>query len=140
MLNLKQLVRHTDDGRKQRARYVKLVGLKTGHLRSGLGYVASKSRSTHRVDANGKIVRTVDPQTHITVITFIDRKLNVHCACSCEDNTFRWEYANTVKNASEIEYSNGEPPTTTNPRLRNSLCKHMVALVDRIRPKLPPGT
>lgn len=140
MLNLKQLLRHTDDGRKQRARYVKLTGLKTGYLRSGLGYVASKSKSTHRVSPDGKVTRVENPQEHITVITFIDKKLNVHCACSCEDNTFRWEYANTAKNASEIEYSNGEPPTTTNPKLRNSLCKHMVALVNRIRPKLPAGT
>lgn len=140
MLNLKQLVRNTDPGRKQRALYVKILGLKIGHLRSGLGYVACKSRSTHRVNEAGKLVRVSNPTQHITVITFIDKKLNVHCACSCEDNTFRWEYANTQKGASEIEYSNGAPPTTTNPQLRNSLCKHMMSLVERIRPKLPPGT
>lgn len=140
MLNLKQLVRHTDDERKQRARYVKIVGVKTGYLRSGLGYVASKSKTVQKVNHAGKLIRVSDPTEHITVITFVDKKLNVHCACSCEDNTFRWEYANTAKGASEIEYSNGAPPTTTNPQLRNSLCKHMVALVDRIRPKLPPGT
>lgn len=140
MLNLKQLFRQTDEGRKQRALYVKVLGLKTGYLRSGLGYVASKSMSTHKVDASGKLVRVSNPTQHVTVITFVDKKLNVHCACSCEDNTFRWEYANAAKGASEIEYSNGEPPTTTNPKLRNSLCKHMVALVNKIRPKLPPGT
>ena len=140
MLNLKQLFKRTDEGRMQRARYVKLVGLKTGHLRSGLGYVASKSMTTHKVNEKGKLVKVQDPRPHITVITFIDKKLNVHCACSCEDNTFRWEFANTQKNAAEIEYSNGAPPSTTNPNLRNSLCKHMVALVERIKPKLPPGT
>lgn len=140
MLNLKQLVRQTDKERKQRAQYVKVLGVKTGYLKSGLGYVASKSKSTHKVNAAGKLVRVASPTQHITVITFVDKKLNVHCACSCEDNTFRWEYANTQKGAAEIEYSNGEPPVTTNPQLRNSLCKHMVALVDRIRPKLPPGT
>lgn len=140
MLNLRQLIRRTDDGRKQRARYVKNVGVKTGRLRSGLAYVASKSKSTHKVNAKGKLVRVPNPPVHITVITFIDRKLNVHCACSCEDNTFRWEFANTAKDASEIEYSNGEPPTTTNPMLRNSMCKHMIALVDKISAKLPPGT
>lgn len=140
MLNLKQLIRRTDDARKERARRVKLVGLKTGYLLSGLGYVASKSMTTHKLDARGKLVRVANPPQHVTVITFIDKKLNVHCACSCEDNTFRWEFANTVKDAAEIEYSNGAPPVTTNPMLRNSLCKHMIALVDRIRPKLPPGT
>lgn len=140
MLNLKQLVRRTDIGRTQRARYVKLVGMKTGYLRSGLGYVASKSQTTHKLNARGRLVKVENPTQHVTVITFIDKKLNVHCACSCEDNTFRWEFANAVKDAAEIEYSNGAPPTTTNPMLRNSLCKHMLALVDRIRPKLPPGT
>lgn len=140
MLNLKQFIKKTDPDRQQRARYVKIIGMKTGHLRSGLGYVACKSYSTHKVDPSGKLVKTLNPSHHVTVITFIDNKLNVHCACSCEDNTFRWEFANAVKDAAEIEYSNGEAPTTTNPKLRNSLCKHMFALVMKIRPKLPPGT
>ena len=140
MLNLKRFMAKTDDERKQRARYVKLVGVKTGHLKNGLGYVACKSYSTHKVNAKGKLVRTQSPNHHVTVMTFIDKKLNVHCACSCEDNTFRWEFANTAKDAAVIEYSNGEAPSTTNPKLRNSLCKHMVALVEYIRPKLPPGT
>jgi len=140
MLTLKQFMTKTDEGRKQRAQYVRIVGLKTGYLKSGLGYVACKSYSTHKVNEQGRLVRVPNPEHHITVITFIDKKLHVHHACSCQDNLFRWEWANTQKNASEIEYSNGEPPTTTNPRFKNSLCKHGVALVERIRPKLPPGT
>lgn len=139
-LTLKQFMQRTDGDRKQRANYVKITGMKTGHLKSGLGYVACKSYSTHKVDANGKLVRTVSPNQHVTVITFIDAKLHVYAACSCEDNTFRWEWANANKGAAEIEYSNGEPPTTTNPKLRASLCKHMIALVRRVAPKLPPGT
>lgn len=140
MRNLKQLLARTDRERKQRAQYVRLVGVKTGHFKNGLGYVASKSYSTHKVNSQGKLVRTQNPNHHVTVITFMDKKLNVHCACSCEDNTFRWEFANAQKGASVIEYSNGEPPTTTNPKMRVGLCKHMVALVEKIRHKLPPGT
>jgi hypothetical protein len=140
MLNLKQLMKRTDDERKQRAQYVRIVGRKTGHLKNGLGYVASQSYTTHRVNDRGRMVRTSNPNRHVTVITFIDKKLNVHCACSCEDNTFRWEFANTQKGGAVIEYSNGEAPTTTNPKLRVSMCKHMIALVEGIRAKLPPGT
>lgn len=140
MLNLKQLVQKTDEGRKERARFVKLTGVKTGHLQNGLGYVACKSYSTHHIDKKGKPVRNTNPQHHITVITFMDHKLNVNVACSCEDNTFRWEVANWYKDASEIEYSNGFRPNVTNPRLKPGLCKHMYALVERIQSKLPPGT
>ena len=140
MLTLKQFMRKTDRERHNRSAYVRIVGMKTGRFQNGLGYVASKSYSTHKVNAQGKMVRIPKPQHHVTVITFIDKRLHVHCACSCEDNTFRWEFANTQKDASEIEYSNGEPPNTTNPTMRTSLCKHMVALVNKVRPKLPPGT
>lgn len=139
-LTLKEFMRRTDGDRKARAQYVRIVGMKTGHLKSGLGYVACKSYSTHRVNQQGKLVRTSNPNQHVTVLTFIDKKLHVYAACSCEDNTFRWEWANAQKNAAEIEYSNGEPPSTTNPAHRASLCKHMVALVNKVAPKLPPGT
>lgn len=140
MLTLKQFMRKTDRGRHYRAGFVRIVGMKTGHFKSGLGYVASKSYTTHKVNDRGQLIRIQNPQHHVTVITFIDKRLHVHVACSCEDNTFRWEFANTQKDASEIEYSNGAPPTTTNPMLRTSLCKHTIALVNKVKPKLPPGT
>ncbi len=139
-LTLKQMLQRTDRDRKYRSGFVKISKMKTGYLKNGLGYVACQSYSTHKVGADGRLVKTTNPNHHVTVYTFIDKKLHVHCACSCEDNTFRWEFANTQKNASEIEYSNGDPPSTTNPLLRVSLCKHMVALAEKIKPKLPPGT
>lgn len=140
MLTLKQLMQRTDMDRKQRANYVKITGMKTGYLKSGLAYVACKSYSTYRVGADGKLVRTENPTHHVTVLTFIDKKLHVHFACSCLDVTYRFEYANWYHGAAEIEYSNGEPPVVQNPRLRASLCKHGVALVEKVKPKLPPGT
>jgi hypothetical protein len=139
-LTLKQMLKKTDGERHARAAFVKISKMKTGYLANGLGYVACQSYSTHNIGPDGRPVRKTTRNHHVTVYTFIDKKLHVHCACSCEDNTFRWEFANTQKNASEIEYSNGEPPSTTNPKLRVSLCKHMIALADKIRPKLPPGT
>jgi hypothetical protein len=136
-LTLKQFFQRTDPARKQRAKYVKITGMKTGHLRSGLAYVACKSYSTHKVNEQGKLVRVSQPNHHITVLTFINNKLQVHVACSCEDNTYRWEWANTQKDAAVIEYSDGSPPDYTNPKYRASMCKHMVALTMKIGPKLP---
>lgn len=136
-LTLKQFFQRTDRDRQARARYVKITGMKTGHLKSGLAYVASKSHSTHRINSEGKLVRTVNPTQHITVITFINSKLHVHVACSCEDNTYRWEWANTQKGAAVIEYSDGSPPDYNNPRYRASMCKHMVALTLKIIDRLP---
>lgn len=140
MLTLKQFFQRTDRARKARAERVRITGMKTGHLRSGLGYVASKSHSTHRLTAEGKWEKVTKPNYHITVITFIDARLHVHVACSCEDNLYRWEWANTQKDAAVIEYSNGDAPDYNNPTYRASMCKHMVALVNRVKPKLPPGT
>lgn len=136
-LTLKQFFQRTDRARQARARYVKIIGMKTGHLKSGLAYVASKSYSTHRIDAEGKPVRVTTPEQHITVITFINSRLHVHVACSCEDNTYRWEWANAQKGAAVIEYSDGSPPDYNNPRYRASMCKHMVALTLKIINKLP---
>ncbi len=140
MLTLKQFMAKTDSERKQRAKYVRITRMKTGHLKNGLGYVACQSYSTHKVDDTGKLVRAIDPQHYVTMITFIDSKLHVHFSCSCLDLCFRFEFSNEKKNAGIIEYSNGEAPIVTNPKMLPSLCKHGVALVERIKPKLPPGT
>lgn len=140
MLTLKQLVARTDPERKQRATYVKIIKMKTGHNSEGRGVVLAQSYSRMKVNSEGRLVRNASPERYMSGIVFLNTKLQVHVACSCLDNTFRWEWANANKGASEIEYSNGEPPNTTNPMYKTGLCKHLVALVERIAPKLPPGT
>ncbi len=139
MLTLRQLFKRTTEDRKQRAMYVKVLQMKTGHTKEGLGFVAAKTRSTHIVNGDGKLVRNPKPTTYVSMIIFIDRKLNCHVSCSCDDNLYRWEYANAGKNAAEIEYSNGEPPIYTNPGYKPGLCKHLVSLYLKIQPKLPSG-
>lgn len=137
MLTLKQFFQRTDRARRARAARVRIIGMKTGRLKSGLGYVASKSYSTHKLSPDGKWVKNTNPNTYITVITFIDARLHVHVACSCMDYAMRWEVANWYRDAGTVEYSNGEPPLITNPTFRSSLCKHEYALVLKILNKLP---
>ncbi len=77
---------------------------------------------------------------YLAMITFVDKALHVHVSCSCDDLTYRYEFSNSLKNAGEIEYSNGEPSDITNPLYKPSLCKHLYQLYLKIQPKLPPGT
>lgn len=58
-------------------------------------------------------------------------------SCGCERFMFHHEYALHYHGMSHIIYSNGEPPTATNPRFRASLdgvqvCKHLYALAVRL--------
>lgn len=136
MLTLDQLYQRTTEDRKQRAQYVKLMQTKVGHTELGLGFIAARTYSTYKVNNQGQLVRNINPQHYVSMIVFLDRKLHVHVSCSCGDNCFRWETANSYKNAAEIEYSNGEAPNITNPRYNPGLCKHLTRLYESIRPRL----
>src|SRR5882672_12172135 len=106
MMNLKRLAKYTSEDRKDRARYVKVLAMKTGYTPDGLGFMAAKTYSQYRIDADGRKRLVNNPDHYISMITFIDHKLNCHVSCSCGDLCFRWEYANNLKDAGEIEYSN----------------------------------
>lgn len=49
-------------------------------------------------------------------------------AHNCENFVYYFEYANSVRNASRLLYSNGNAPVVTNPHLLPGCCKHLVAL------------
>ncbi len=140
MLTIRQLFTRTSKDRKQRAQYVRCLGMKTGYTKAGFGFVAAKSYSFYKVNSEGRLVRNLTPHKYLTMITFVNSKLQCHVSCSCEDNLYRWEFANANRGAAEIEYSNGDPPNTTNPEYKPALCKHLVALYLKIQPKLPTGT
>ena len=140
MLNLRQFERKLDPLRKLNSRYVKIIRMKTGYTDEGLGFVASQAYSTHVLNANGQLIKKETKDVYVTMITFIDNKLNVHISCSCPDNLYRWEVANSLKDAAEVEYSNGEMPDITNPSRLNRTCKHSFRLYQQIKSKLPPGT
>lgn len=138
MLNLRQLANKTTDLRKINSRYVKIKGRpKTGYDSEGHAYIAAQTYSTHVVTEKGVVLRNPSPSKYVTMITFVNKKLDCKVSCSCADNMFRWEVANWYKNASEIEYSNGERPRITNPRLNPGLCKHLFYLFLKIQHKLP---
>lgn len=139
MLTLKQLYQRTTPERKDRAQYVRIIKVKMGHTKQGLGYVACRSYSRFKVGADGRLKRNEDPTHYVTMFTFLNKKLQCIASCSCGDNTFRFEVSNSYKGAAEIEFSNGEPPLTTNPTFKVGMCKHMTSLYKKIQPKLPPG-
>lgn len=139
MLTLRQLYSRTDQDRKERARFVRIVKTKIGHNKQGLGYIAAQTYSTHKVTEDGRLVKNSDPHRHMTMITFLNNKLQCVVNCSCEDYTYRWETSNSYKEAAKLDYSNGDPPVFTNPSFKNALCKHAISLYLKIRPKLPPG-
>lgn len=138
MKTLKQLARQTTKERKQKAQYVKIIATKIGHNRKGQGYVAAKTYSMFVIDKDGRLVKNPNKTYYVSMITFVDKKLNCILSCSCGDNTFRWEASNSYKGAANIEYSNGEPPVVTNPTFAIGACKHLYALMIKINPKLPP--
>lgn len=137
MLTLDQIARRTSRLRQQGARFVRFTDLKKGYLSNGNGYIAGASYSTHRIGSDGRAVPNPDPSKYVTVFEFLDTELHVKCSCSCSDFTFRWEWALWNRGAAEIEYSNGDSPNMTNPQYKPAMCKHSLALYDKIKGKLP---
>lgn len=138
MLNIHQIVKKANRLRQEGAHYVRITDLKKGYDARGRGFVASASFSTHLIGEDGRPVPNPHPHKYVTVITFLDAKLNVKVSCSCADFLYRWEVALHNKGAADIEYSNGAFPTMTNPSGKHATCKHLIALYNRIKNKLPP--
>lgn len=138
-MKIQELYRRTSDERKYLAQFVRLKEMKSGHLTDGSGFVAAHTESVKKVDRHGFLVPVpaAERKSYVSAIVFTDKKLNVKVGCSCLDNLFRWEYSNAQKGAADIYYSNGQPPNTTNPLLRVSLCKHLTALYLKVASKIP---
>lgn len=137
-MKIETLIRRTDSQRKTRAKYVRVLRLKTGRNAIGNLFIAGQTQTTHRFD--GRFYVPVPPMhrnTYVTVIEFIDNSFNCRVACSCEDFKFREEVALWTRNAANIEYSNGAFPVITNPQLKPYVCKHTVALYEKVKAKLP---
>lgn len=54
---------------------------------------------------------------------------HIWCSCSCPRWMFYWEYAASLRNATDIIYGNGDPPVFTNPSSRVSSCKHILTIL-----------
>lgn len=137
MLTIQQIARKTSRLRQEGARYVKITQVKKGYLTNGHGYIAGACYSTHTIGQDGKAHVNNEPSKYVTVIEFVDAQLHVKVSCSCGDFTFRYEWALWNRGASDIEYSNGDSPDTTNPSYKPAMCKHAYALFNKIKDKLP---
>lgn len=137
MLTIHQIAKKTTRLRKEGARYVRFTDIKKGYLSNGNGYIAGASYSTHIIGPDGRPVVNQAPNKYVTVIEFLDRRLHAKVSCSCSDFLYRWEVALNNKEAAEIEYSNGEWPSMTNPQGSARWCKHLQRLYDNIKAKLP---
>ena len=85
-------------------------------------------------DKKGK---TDKPDNHTCWIIGLDNegplsKQKCLVSCDCDNFKFQWEYALTHAGASKIKYSNGNPPTTTNPHLTHGVCSHLYAVITKI--------
>jgi hypothetical protein len=134
-MKLAQLVKSSDKMRKLNARLVKVVGYKAGKDRNGIPTAISKTYTPREIGVDGRIVPAKDHNKYVSSIKFLDPKLNVKVSCSCPDYCFRWEVANHKHGASDIIYSNGEPPLERNPNNKPGLCKHLLALRALIKAK-----
>lgn len=138
-MKIQSLFRLSSKNRKYLAQYVRILGQKTGYTKEGLGYLAARTQSTHRLDENGFLVpvRARNRTTYLSMILFVDQRLNVRVSCSCEDFKFMYEWALHNRKAADIEYSNGEPPNIKNPQYKPALCKHLCALYLKVADRIP---
>jgi len=134
-VKLDALLAKSNKLRKLNATLVKVVGYKTGRDKAGFATVVAKTYTPSEYNVHGIKVASRDKNKYVSSVKFIDSKLNVKVSCSCPDYCFRWEVANHYQKASDIIYSNGEPPTETNAELRPGLCKHLIALRTLIKEK-----
>jgi len=137
MLTLSQIIKKTGPLRIEGSKYVVITGMKKGFDSLGRPFVAGASYTTHIIGPYGKPIVNKIRHRYVTVITFLDRQLNVLVSCSCDDAQYRTEYALHSKGAAEIEYSNGEYPSHTNPKLIPYCCKHVLGLYNKIKSQLP---
>lgn len=59
----------------------------------------------------------------------VSKSKAIKISCQCPRFMYYYEYALAQKGAADIIYSNGEFPSTTNPGLVPSMCKHGLALM-----------
>lgn len=123
MKTLGDLVRMTERMRRINARFVRIIGYKTGIDKNGVPTAVAKTFTPLEYTIGHKVVRAKDQNRYTSSIKFLKKgTMNVKVSCSCPDYCFRFEFANHTVGASDIIYSNGEPPDETNPNYNPGLC------------------
>ena len=130
-LTMDQILRNTESERIQKARTtVRVHKLKLAVSKSTkLPLAITQTFSIDRLADGSKKVNK-----YVSMMLFMANK-NVKISCSCDDFKFRMEWALWRKGASDIMFSNGDPPDVTNPAQIGGACKHLVAMWDLLKEK-----
>lgn len=122
---LAKLLRSTPNETTIDAAAVKIIDKKAGMSKHGIptyGFITKSPKPTTQHK----------PPRHKTLVRLIPgTKDRLWVRCSCEDFTFRWEYALTQNGASNIKYSNGAAAVVTNPNNVPGVCKHLYKILSR---------
>jgi hypothetical protein len=143
-MSFKQLLSRTDGGRRDRGSRMRVRSLagtaNENEEQFNFSYKSSPDHITTMGPHEGRISFEKDAYVKYKNKRSMD---DVMCKvdCSCPDYKYRWAYANAAQDAGEmgtdtLNQCNGSVPRQTNPRLKPSLCKHLVALKDYLRTKL----
>lgn len=106
---------------------VHVTKLRVGSVRGWPGF------KTSSITIDGKTPRTY--QHHVVARDGlpVHKSKKIHVTCQCYRYLYFYEYALHTVGASDIIYSNGEFPVEKNPSLIKSTCKHLLAVMMRIR-------
>ena len=129
MLNLKQILNNLNKfpgglERVGRTDYVRVTG-----LQRGISRLSKNIRFIARTSTPEKMALGIVLQKYTSMIEFLDSE-HVKVSCTCPDFWATWEWALTRRGASDIRYSNGDPPDSRNPRYIAGCCKHLVKMID----------
>lgn len=128
MLTFPQIRSKIDRKRKANAKLVKIDDPRIGYQKNGLPFFIARTHSPYILNSKGKkVVNPTANEWYLTTISFLDKKKHIDISCSCPDFLFRHEVALADKDASQVEYSNGDYPKDTNPLLKPTCCKHCLA-------------
>lgn len=118
------------------AKFVRIHEPRVGFdKKTGLPFYVARTSSTMIWDGKRYVKNPRANERYLTVISVLDKKGHVEISCSCPDFLFRHEVALTEKDASSVEYSNGDYPKITNPLLRPTCCKHCLAFYSMLHDK-----
>lgn len=120
-MRMQQIIDKSPNNRKDKATYVKIKEVKKVKTAHKTVIFKAKTSSTHDNVGNPK---RGSGSTYVTSVE-TNGKMSV-VSCSCEDFAYRWEVALNKKKAARIQYSNGEDPVDTNPRMIPGCCAHLI--------------
>ena len=136
MKTISELVRISDRIRRINARFVKIIGYKTGVDKNGIPTAVCKTFTPLEYTVTKRVVPAHDTNRYTSSIKFLQKGTRyVKVSCSCPDYMYRWEFANAQVGAGDIIYGNGDAPDETNPKYNPGLCKHLLALRTKVKDK-----